>query len=125
MAIHIFPRLTILCLVRSCLKKVGYQHGKVVSRVLFVSLVIFALHFMANGYGMCVLTMCSHSVKKHTFLTIQIGPILAISNYYDQVSLERSQASGWLWDNDYPQLYQVKMEAQSAAAVKMLIFCQC
>ena len=69
--------------------------------------------------------MCSHSVKKHTFLTIQIGPMLAILNYYDQVSLERSQASGWLWDNDYPQLYQVKMEAQSAAAVKMLIFCQC
>ena len=30
------------------------------------------------------------------------------SNCDHQVSLERSQSSGWLWDNDYPQLYKVK-----------------
>jgi len=30
-----------------------------------------------------------------------------LTNNAGKVSLERSQASGWLWDNDYPQLYQL------------------
>ena len=44
--------------------------------------------------------------------------MIAILNSW-QVSLERSQASGWLWDNDYPQLYQVKIVAQRLIEFKI------
>ena len=64
------------------------------------------------------LTILIHTLYICVKLFLKIQSILATFHCW-QVSLERSQASGWLWDNDYPQLYQVKIVAQRLIEFKI------
>ena len=100
MAIHIF-----LCLIL-VLKKCDIMGTE-------VSLVVFTLHccsYYGNSIYVCLEGMIlGHSV--FVLFSVLKNPMIA-TLYCGQVSLERSQASGWLWDNDYPQLYQVRIGAK-------------
>merc|ERR1712130_1002017 len=48
-----------------------------------------------------------HFMKEEVSSQMNPAAVQDLTNNAGKVSPERSQSSGWLWDEDYPQLYQL------------------